>query len=127
MVLLGHGSSVLALMAVAMFDQKPVVATTALTVVAHPHDDPTPVELLASKGELELALAKRTLRIAAVLGRPESPIPQHDGSTAVFTLRNGALEVPIVERVVLDLHRQAPVSRVEGRAFRHRPGLEHPI
>ena len=42
-------------------------------------------------------------------------------------LRDRALEVAVVERVVLDLHCKAPVTRIEGWPLGHGPGLEDPV
>ena len=53
-----------------MLDQKPVVAVAAvaLAVVAHPHEHPAALQLFARERELQVALAKRTFRIAPVSG-----------------------------------------------------------
>src|SRR5205085_11892612 len=103
------------------------VAAVALAILPHAHEHPAALQLLAREHEFEVPLPKRTFRIATVLWRPEAAIPKHDGATPVFTLGDCALEVAVVERVVLDLHGQAPVTGVEGWPFRHRPGLEDPV
>ena len=110
-----------------MLDQKPVVAVAALAVVAHAHDHPTALQLFARERELQLALAQRPLRIATVLGSPEAAVPEHDGAATVLALRDRALEVAVVERVVLDLHGEAPVTGVERWPFGDGPGLEDPV
>src|SRR5258707_5495734 len=99
-------------MSVAMLDQKPVAAV-AFAVVQHAHDHPAALQLLAREREFQFALSKCPLWIAAVFGGPETAVPQHDRSAAVLALRNCAFKVAVVEGMVLDLHRQAPVTRIE--------------
>jgi hypothetical protein len=48
----------------------------------------------------------------ALLGRPVAAIPQHHRAAAVLALGDGALEVAIVERMILDLHGQAAIGRI---------------
>src|SRR5438874_4657406 len=122
-VLISDRIAAFALMSVAVLDQKPVVAVAAvaLAILPHAHEHPTALQLLAREHEFEVPLPKRVFRIATVFRRPEAAIPKHNGATAVFTLRDCALEVAVVERVVLDLHCQAPVTGVEGWPFCHRP------
>ena len=62
------GVTALALVAIAMLDQEPVVAVAMLAVVAHAHEHPTALQLFARERELELALPKRSLGIATVFG-----------------------------------------------------------
>src|SRR5207244_5962056 len=54
-------------------------------------------------------------------------IPQEHGAAAVLALRNHALEVTVLHRVVFGLHRQALVAGVEARALRHRPRQQHAV
>ena len=46
---------------------------------------------------------------------------------SVLTRRNGALEPGVLQRMILDLDRQALVARIEARTLRHRPALQHAI
>ncbi len=39
-----------------------------------------------------------------------APIPDLDGAGAVLARRDLALEIAVVERVVLDVHREVPLS-----------------
>ena len=68
------------------------------------------MELLAFHREIQLTLSISLMRILAI---PETAIPDQHRAAAILALRNGALEVAIVERVVLDLHRKSLV--VPGR------------
>jgi hypothetical protein len=82
------------------------------------------VELLALQGEIQLAFAIGLWRVLAI---PEATIPNHHRAAAVLALRNRALEVAVIQRMVLDLHREPLVVGVERRTFRHSPRLEDPI
>ena len=56
---------------------------------------------------------------------PCAAVPNNDGATAVLALGDRALERGVVDRVILDLDRQALLRRVRGRAARDSPGFEH--
>ena len=56
-----------------------------------------------------------------------SPVPDLDRAGAVLPGRDLALEVAVVERVILDVHRQVPLAERERDALRHRPAQEHPV
>ena len=58
---------------------------------------------------------------------PIAAVPDLDRAAAIFALRDGAFEVAVVERMVLDLDGEPLVCRIERWAARHRPGLEHAI
>jgi hypothetical protein len=65
------------------------------------------------------------VRIA--LGNPVAPIPELDRPSTVLAFRDRALEVAVVERMVLDLDRQALVVRVERWTPGDRPRLEDAV
>src|SRR5204863_5667289 len=108
-VLAEQCGSILAGKLVTMLDQEPVSALAAIAcTVFHAHEHPAPPELLAGDREFELALAQRAIYVAGFLLRhPEAAIPQHHRAAAVFPFRDRALEVAVVERMVLDLNRQS--------------------
>src|SRR5690606_9623951 len=54
-------------------------------------------------------------------------IPQLHRAAAVLTFRNRALEVAVVERMVLHCNGKALVLRIQRRALRHGPRLERSI
>src|SRR5262249_29338334 len=58
---------------------------------------------------------------------PGAAVPEHHGAAAVLALRDDALEAPVLERVVLHVHREALVGGIEARSLRHRPALEHAL
>ena len=64
----------------------------------------------------------RAARSSLPLGRcPGAPVPHDHVAAAVLAARDDALEVEVVERVVLDVDGQALDVGVERRALRHRP------
>ena len=76
------------------------------------------MQLVAVQGEFQVALLEAAL---GIIGFPGAAIPQHDGAAAILIFRNGAFEIAVIERMVLDLDRESLVVRVERRATRHRP------
>ena len=112
-----------------MLDEKPVLALAEIAVPAlHAHEHPAAPELFASDGEFELALPQGRTDVRGLLvGHPEPAIPEHYRAATVFAFGNRSLEIPIVERMVLDFDRQALVSGIAGRPLGYRPGFEHPV
>jgi hypothetical protein len=82
------------------------------------------VQLVAVQGELEIALLQAAL---GIIRFPIAAIPELHGAAAILSLGNGAFEITVIERVILDLDREPLVMWIERRAFRHRPGLEHAV
>jgi hypothetical protein len=103
-------------------DQEPLLAVP-LARAAHAHERPAPAQPLAGELEVELAPGEAALRVA--LGLPGAAVPDLDRAGAVLAGRDAALEAPVLERVVLDVHRQALLAHFHGRALRHRPRHEH--
>src|SRR5215471_2399737 len=89
------------------------------------YQGPAAVEFLALEFELEMPLLVGLPRIR--LRRPSSAIPHHDRPSAVFLGRDNALELSILERMILDVHRQALVVGIEARSLRHCPAQQHAI
>src|SRR5262249_4460064 len=77
--------------------------------------------------ELQFALLQLLFGALVSNRRPEATIPKHHRSAAVLTLRNGAFEISVIERMILDLHRQSLVFRIDRRAARYRPRFEHAV
>ena len=59
-----------------------------------------------------------------VVGDPAAPVPDDDGAGAVVALGDHALEVAVLDGVVLDLHREALLGGVERRPLRDGPRPE---
>ena len=58
---------------------------------------------------------------------PLAAVPDDDGARAVVVGRDDALEVDVVDGVVLDVHREALVGGVRRRPLRHGPRLQHAV
>src|SRR5690606_27826212 len=58
---------------------------------------------------------------------PGAAVPDQDAAAAVLALRDHALEVGVLERVVLGLRCEPPLAGHEARSLRHRPALEHAV
>jgi hypothetical protein len=108
---------------VTLLDEEPAaVVIAAAPAGADPHERPPTGELFALQRELQRAGAVGLVRIAD--GLPGAAIPQKDGAAAVLSLGDDALEAAVVEGMILDVHREAFVPRVEARPLRDRPALE---
>src|SRR2546423_1802946 len=101
------------------FDQKPVGALAALAVTAEAYEHPCTLQFLAHKREFEFAFAQARCWVA--IRGPEAAVPEHDGAAAILALRDGALEVPVIERVILGLYGEALVAGVKRWALGDRP------
>ena len=88
-----------------------------------PRQHPAAVQLFAGQPELEGARLQALLDV--VHRRPHAGVPDDHRPAAIFALGDDALEVDIFERMVLGLDRQPLVGRVERRALRHGPALQH--
>ena len=75
------------------------------------HEHPRALQLVAVERHLEIALGERRVDVVD-LRRPRAAIPQHHHAGAV-ALRDHALELAVLDRVILDVHRQPLVGRVD--------------
>ena len=117
---------------VAVLDQQPVgaaglPASLRVAVVRHAHQHPAAAHPLALDGELEVALGQ-------ALGSTVMPSGAHQPRSHSITVPPPyspfgmvPLEVAVVQRVRLHLHRQPLVGGVEGGAARHRPRQHHAL
>ena len=110
-----------------MLDQQPVDALAAAAVMFDAHQHPASLELAAGEHELQFAVGERTYRIYVRLGCPVAAIPQHDCAATVFALRDGALEIAVGKRVILDLDGESLFDRIERGTTCHGPRLENPV
>ena len=83
---------------------------------------PHPRQFFALQAKLELALGITLMGVTLRL--PDAAIPDDDIARPVVAFRDMALEIGIVQRVVLDVHGQAAHVRVQRRAFGDRPALQ---
>jgi hypothetical protein len=105
-------------------DQQPVLFA-ALVAALHVHEAPSALELAARELELEVAFGQ--LSVWVVIGRPAAAVPDDDAASTVFALGDAPLELGIVERVVLDMHREALVVGREARAPGDGPALQDTV
>src|SRR5439155_18826125 len=87
-------------------------------------EHPFALHPLALEREVEMTLLDRLARVLTRVGDPAALVPQHHGSAAVFAFGDGALESAVIERVVLDMHREALFIGIEAWSLRHGPALE---
>ncbi len=110
-----------------MFDQQPIGSLAAELIAMHTHQHPTAFELCAFQREFKVACKEGLVRGLGALGSPEAAVPQHDRAAAVLALRDRALEITVVERMILDFHGQTFVGGIQRRSAGNRPGLEHTL
>ncbi|MNV22051.1 hypothetical protein D3C71_1130080 [compost metagenome] len=110
-----------------MLDQQPVDPLAAVAVVAHTNKHEAAMQPIALQRELEIAFRQCVFRGPVAFRLPVAAIPEHHRTTAILALGNGAFEITIVERVILDLDGQPLVAGIEGWSSGHRPGFEYPI
>ena len=96
--------------------------------VASPHEGEPAGELLAGQVHVQLTLGDGLGRILVLVGRgPRAPVPDDDVAAAVLALADHALEVEVLDRVVLDVDGEALGARVERRALGHGPRHEDAV
>ena len=117
----------------ALVDEQPLLALVVLEgaggrvvtlapPAARPDDREATRELLAVEDELELALGDRRPGVVARgLRFPGAPVPHDHVTRPVLLRRDDALEVKVLDRVVLDVDRHPALGRIERRALRHGP------
>ena len=117
-------------MLVLEFDQEPVVLVIA--GMLHPDQGVAAADLVAFEEDLDFAVldgaghGRRMLRVVGDVAVCP-PVPDDHPSGPILALGNHALEVAVVERVVLDLDGQPAVRGIGGWSPRHRPRLQYAI
>ena len=94
--------------------------------LAHP-SAPASSRPAAGPVQAELELAGGIVRPRVADRLPGAPVPEHDRAAAILALGDGALERAVVERMVLDMDGEPALGRVQARALRHRPALQHAV
>src|SRR5690606_36065823 len=95
------GFPLVARVLVAMLDEEPVRALR-LRIVAHANEHPAALQTLAMQREFELAACQRSIDRKRSFGLPVAAIPELHRAAAVLAGRDGAFEVAIVQRMILD-------------------------
>jgi hypothetical protein len=104
-------------------DQQPGLLPL-LCARADAHKMPATLELLAVEREGQPTLLQSPVRIAFRM--PAAAIPDHDRAGAI-TLRYRALELVVVDRMVLDLDREALLGWIKAGPAGYRPALHDPV
>src|SRR5690606_3742019 len=120
-----EGVRVVARRFVPLLDQQPVVALLAVPR-AHADQGPAAVQALALEMELEFAGLQRLLNVGAFLGYPFPAIEELHDARAIAA-RDHAFEFAIVQRMILDLDRQALVLRRGRGPLGHGPRLVNTV
>ena len=89
------------------------------------HQHPRSFELVAVERELQVALLQRRIDIVD-FRRPGALVPQHHDAGAV-AFRDDSFERAVLDRMILDVHRQPLRLRIERRSLRHRPRQQHAV
>src|ERR1700720_1315915 len=110
-----------------MLDQKPIGPFAAGPVMLHADENPAAVQTLSLQHELEITASKRFLWRLVAFGLPISAVPELHRPAAIFARGDRSLEVPIIERVILDLDREPFVMGIERRAAGHSPRFKDTI
>ena len=110
---------------VALVEDEPVGLARTLPR-ADEHE--VPAQLRAVQLEVQLPGLDRGARVGlAAVQLPGAAIPHDDVTRAVATRRDHPLEVEVLDRMVLHVHREVAHLRVERHALRHRPAHEHAV
>ena len=102
-------------------DQEPL-----LVLPAHPCEAPAAAQLVAAELHLDEPALELGQEILGLRRAIAPVVPHDDGAGTVVVLRDDALEVGVLERVVLDVDGQALDLGPERRALGDCPALEHP-
>ncbi len=106
---------------VTMLYQQPVGPLAAVSVVFHANKHEAALQAIPVEDEFEVAFLERIFRRHVTLRLPITTVPQHDRATAIFTFRDRAFEIAVIERMVFNFDCQAFVCRIERRTARHGP------
>src|SRR5437868_4312705 len=119
-----------------MLDEQPLRLRRARSVARplHANQCEGAVESVAVERDLEVAALQPFTNRVFFLGRRcrdvrrvRSAIPKHDGSATVLALGDRPLESVVIDRVILDLHRESLHFWIEARTLWHCPALHHSI
>ena len=124
---------------VALVDEQPLLAAVLVVASRPPRGPRAPRPLVRtivnrprsfSPASVNLSSPSSTAAPAVGrlrLGGPGAPVPDDDVAAAVLALRDHALEVEVLDRVVFHVHGHAPGARVERRTLGHGPRDEDAV
>ena len=109
-------------MLVTMLDEQPVPRLTATRrTVCCPDEREASAQLATVEHNVDLAASELPVYGDVVCRFVPSPVPDHHRPRAILTFRDDALEIRVLERMVLSLHRQPLVCRIHRWPFGHGP------
>lgn len=122
----GFGVGARLFVSVVPLDQQPIVLLAALVGLRlQPHQGEFAVQPLAGQDKLDLTVPEFVVRVDKSF--PGTAIPGFHRPGAVMSVRDRALEVSIVQRMILDMDGNSLVRGIHGGAFAHRPAPQHVI
>src|SRR3546814_16473425 len=89
--------------------------------------DQRPSSLQARAVQREIRIAFLQTGFGVTIRQPFALVPDLDMTGAVLSGRNVALEVPVRERMILDLDRQPLLRRITRRTFGDRPASQRAL
>jgi hypothetical protein len=92
---------------------------------AHPHQMPTAFQPLAVQRDVEMTFLQSEPRVECRF--PASSIPYNHCAAAILALRDVALEIEILHRVIFGAHGEALLACDEARPFGDGPTLERTV
>jgi hypothetical protein len=108
--------------AVGLLDQEPVLAVWLLLAAGPDQREPA-AQLVALEVEQELSADEP--RVGILHRDPAADVPDDHGARPVVPLGDHPFEVGVLDRVILDLHRQPLLGRVQRGTLRYRPREQH--
>ena len=112
---------------VALLDQQPVVALGRLAAIGlHADQGPFALQPLAVQHHLDLAPGEGGVEVR-LLRLPRTGVPHLHRAGAIVALGDGPLERSVIQRMVLDLDRQALDLEVAGGRLGDGPGFQHAV
>ena len=109
---------------VALVQEHPLLRAVPLAAA---HEDEPAVELRPVDVRVELAGGDGGRRVVRTVRLPGAPVPDDDVPAAVLLRRDDALEVEVLDRVVLDVDGHPARDRVERRPAGDRPADEDAV
>src|SRR5271167_3187658 len=101
---------------------------SARVAPARPHHREPALELESEHLDIELARAHRAGDVVWRIGHAVDATVPHDYlAGAIVALGNDALEISVLDRMVLDHHGEPLVGGIERRSLRHRPRAQHAL
>ena len=113
---------------VVLVDEQPLVPTRSSAAGATAPDQGEPAgQLLPGQVEVQLACRDGGGGVVGVRGDPGAAVPDDHVAPAVLAARDDALEVGVLQRVVLDVHSELAGGGVERRAAGNGPAGQHAV